>query len=136
MRRRLALQLIGTIEAPLSRASAMMPSLARIAGPRGPSGAMPAHWPLAMALTISRKAPLPPLREEPSILSIPKWAIARALRSPSRCSDVRMFMGALRGQIRGIIIKRPCQKARMKGAPRSQNAAGCSPPRVVQLPKR
>ena len=50
----------------------MIPPLACIAGPRGPSGVMPTHSPAASRFSIARNAAVPPRREEPAIERTPK----------------------------------------------------------------
>jgi hypothetical protein len=118
------------IAAPDSFAAAMIPGLARINGPRGPSGVTPMFWPSASARTIARKAASPPLDFDPVMVPRPKCAIASAMIRPSAWPEISMFMLAPTGQAFGAISSLPCQKARMKGRPSRQKGCGCLSPAV------
>ena len=132
IRRRLAAKTTGTIGTRARRATLTMPALATIAGPAGPSGVMPTQSPAASAFTIVRSAALPPRRVEPVTVCTPKCATASAMMRPSRCAEISMWIGARRCHAIGIIISRPCQKARMNGRPASRRARGCSAPSTLQ----
>ncbi len=132
MRRRLVAKAIGTIGAPARRATLTMPVEAHIAGPRGPSGVIPTQSPASSRFSIVRSADEPPRRLEPAIECTPKWLTASAMMRPSRCAEISMCIGASRCHAIGIIIMRPCQKARMKPRPSRRSRRGISPPSTVQ----
>ena len=131
-RRRLVANTTGTTGTRARRATLTMPLLATVAGPLGPSGVMPTQSPAASALTIARNAALPPRRVEPATDCTPKWATASAMIRPSRCDEISMWIGAIRRHAIGIIISRPCQKARINGLPASRSRRGCSAPSTLQ----
>jgi hypothetical protein len=63
------------------------------AGPRGPSGVKTRFVPMRARRIISRMAAEPPRDEEPREESTSKYAIVRAISSPSLLCEIRTEIG-------------------------------------------
>ena len=125
---------MGTIGAPDNLAILIMPFVARIRGPRGPSGVMPTYSPAAKIFRIARNAFAPPFDEEPSVVLIPRCLTMRAMICPSRCCEISIWKFFFESQHKGIISKRPCQKLKINGVLDFQNCSGISPRTTCHRP--
>jgi len=95
--RRLAAKVMGKMATPAIRAALMAPMPARMCGPRGPSGVMPAVAPEARVLSTARSASVPPREVDPVMAPTPKCLIVSAMKRPSGCREIRMLTGGASG---------------------------------------
>ena len=140
-----AAKVIGTIGTPVRIASRTTPGLARIRGPRGPSGVNTGIWPRSITPCAARSRLTRPRLVEPNTVRMPKRAVARAISRPSRwlelttqgCSgSATASSRSSARQAVAIISMRPCQKAPMNGRRSRTRRAVAGSQRSCQRPVR